>query len=193
MFDELRYNNRMVFADVGSQLKESCQFISVRAYIHCSTTQYIRRAHQHWEAYPIDKIVNVFHTCQRTPFWLVDTIFREHLWEFRTILCSINILCLCTQNRNLLFIEVHRQVIGNLSACRDDNAMRILQFNDIHHPFESQLVEIQAVTHIIIGRNRFRIIVDHHRAIALLSNGVQRLHTTPVELHRRTDTVGSWT
>ena len=69
--------------------------------------------------------------------------------------------------------------------------MRRLHVDDIHHTLEGQLVEVQTVTHVIVCRYRLRVIVNHHRAIALLADGVQSLHTTPVELYARTDAIGT--
>ncbi len=69
--------------------------------------------------------------------------------------------------------------------------MGILQFENIHHALEGKLVEIKAVAHIIVRRHGFRIIVYHDTAVALLADGVQSLHATPVELYGRTDTVGA--
>ena len=93
----------------------------------------------------------------------------------------------------MLFVKAHRQVIGYLAACRDNHAVRIFQFEDIHHTLEGQLVEVKAVTHIIVGRNRFGIVVDHHRTPPLLTDSFQRLHATPVELDRAADPVSSGT
>ena len=62
----------------------------------------------------------------------------------------------------MLLVQTHRQVIGYLAACRDNHAVRIFQFEDIHHTLEGQFIEVKAVTHIIVGRNCFGIVVDHH-------------------------------
>ncbi len=69
--------------------------------------------------------------------------------------------------------------------------MRILQFDDVHHTFKCQLIKIETVTHVIVGRHGLRVVVDHDAAVALLADGVERLHATPVELHRRADAVST--
>ena len=91
----------------------------------------------------------------------------------------------------MLLVEAHGEVVGNLSAGRDDDAMRVLKLEDIHNTFEGKLVEVEAVAHVVVRRYRLRIVVDHHRAPALLANRVQRLHTAPVELHRASDAIGT--
>ena len=71
--------------------------------------------------------------------------------------------------------------------------MRSLKVDDIHYTLECQLVEVETVTHIIVGRNSLRVVVDHYRAIPLLADCVKCLNTTPVELYGRTDTVSTRT
>ena len=67
-------------------------------------------------------------------------------------------------------IQTHGQVVGYLAARGHDDAVRVLQFEDIHHALKSQLVEVEAVTHIV---------------------GVQRLHAAPVEFDGRAYAVGA--
>ena len=93
----------------------------------------------------------------------------------------------------MLLVQTHRQVVRDLAACRNNHAVGIFEFEDIHHTLEGQFVEIEAVAHIIVGRDRFRIVVDHHRTPALLADRFQRLHTTPVELYRAADPVSAGT
>ena len=93
----------------------------------------------------------------------------------------------------MLLVQTHRQVIRDLASGRDNHTVRILQFENIHYTFECQLIEVKAVAHIVVGRNRFRVVVDHNRAPTLLADRVERLHTAPVELYRATDTVSTRT
>ena len=89
----------------------------------------------------------------------------------------------------MLFIQIHSEVIRYLTTSRDDDTMWLFHVDDIQHSFKGQLIEIQTVTHIIIGRDGLWVIVDHHRAPSLLADRVQCLYTTPVELHRRADAI----
>ena len=60
--------------------------------------------------------------------------------------------------------------------------MRLFQVDDVEHTLKGQLVEVETVAHVIVCRYGFRIIVNHHTAPALLTDGAESLHTTPVEL-----------
>ena len=69
--------------------------------------------------------------------------------------------------------------------------MRLLHINDIEHTLKCQLVKIQTVTHIVVGRYCLGVVVYHHRAPAFLTDSVQSLNTAPVELNRRTNAVST--
>ena len=69
--------------------------------------------------------------------------------------------------------------------------MRVLQLHNVEDTFEGQFVEIKTVADVIIRTDGFGIVVNHHAAPTCLTNGVQGLHTTPVELHAGTDAIGS--
>ena len=71
--------------------------------------------------------------------------------------------------------------------------MRLLHLDDIHHTLEGQLVEVETVAHIVVGRYGLRVVVDHHRAPAFLADSVQCLNAIPVELYGRTDAVSTRT
>ena len=83
----------------------------------------------------------------------------------------------------MLLIEAHCKVVWNLSTGRNDDAIRLLHIDDIHNTLECQLIEIETVAHVIVGRNGLRVIVYHYRAVALLADGIESLHATPVELN----------
>ena len=90
---------------------------------------------------------------------------------------------MCAEEAYAHAVEAHGEVVRNLSTGRYDNTHGALELDDIHHTLEGELVEEQAVTHIIVGRYGLGVVVDHHAAVALLADGVERLHTTPVELY----------
>ena len=193
MFDELTDYHRMLLADVGRQLKETFQLFLVGADIHRRTTQHITRANQYREAYLLHECIDIIHRRKLFPTRLVYSDAVEHGGELLAVFGIVDTLCGCSEDIYVLFVQAHRQVVRYLSSGRDDHAVRIFEFEDVHHAFEGQFVEVETVAHIVIGRNRFRVIVDHHRAPTLLANRVQRLHAAPVELYRATDTVSTRT
>ena len=94
---------------------------------------------------------------------------------------------------DILGIEAQSKVVRYLPSGGDDDTMRILQFKNIRHTFESQFVKVEAIAHIVIGRYGFGIIIDHHRTPAFLTDGIECLHSAPVKLYRRTDAISTRT
>ena len=193
MLDELAHNNRVVLAHVSRKLQESLQLVLVRAYIHGSAREHVRRTNEYREADTIDEAVDVIHACEGAPLRLVDAVIGEHLRELRTVLSVVDVLSLCTEDRHVLLVEEHSEVVRNLTAGRYDHAVRLLEVDYIHNTLEGELVEVETVAHIVVGRHGLRVIVDHNRAVALLADSVQSLNATPVELYRRTDAVSTRT
>ena len=93
---------------------------------------------------------------------LIDAVVGQHLRELGTVLSVIDVLGSSTQDWHVLCIEVHSQIVWNLTTGRYDDAMRLLHLNDIHHTLEGQLVEVETVAHIVVGRYGLWVVVDHH-------------------------------
>ena len=69
--------------------------------------------------------------------------------------------------------------------------MRLLQVDDVENPLEGEFVEVETVAHVIVGGDGFGVVVNHDRAETVAANGVQGLHTAPVELDTGAYTVGT--
>ena len=88
-------------------------------------------------------------------------------------------------------MELHGQVIRNLSTYRDNHTTRLLQIDDIKHTFEGEFVEVETVAHVVVGRYSLGVVVDHDGLVAQLAGGLYSIHRTPVELNGRTDAVST--
>ena len=124
---------------------------------------------------------------------MVHTDTVQHGRKLLTVFRIVNALSRRAENRNTLLVQTDGQVVRDLSARRNDNPFRTFQIQNIQHALESQFVEIKAVAHVVVGRYRFGIVVNHHRTETLFTDGVQRLHTAPIELDGRPDTIGTRT
>ncbi|EJX09160.1 hypothetical protein EVA_02729 [gut metagenome] len=193
MLQEAAYHNRMLLGNVGCELEEAFQLFLIGTYVHGSTRKHIRRSYQYWETYASDKFVDILHRSQCAPFWLVHTDAIQHSRELFTVFCIVDVFSLRTKNVDVFCIQTHSQVVRNLTTCRYDDTIWIFEVKDIHHTFECQLVEVKTVAHIVVGRNGFRIVVDHDRTVTFLADSIQCLNTTPVKFNRRSDTVSTRT
>ena len=116
-----------------------------------------------------------------------DTV--QHGGELVPVFGVVNALGACAEDGHILRIETHGKVVRYLAARRNDYAMRILQFEDVHDTLEGEFVKIEAVAHIVVRGYSFGVVINHHAAVALLADSVQRLHTAPVKLYRGADAV----
>ena len=124
---------------------------------------------------------------------MVDAEFVEHRREFVAVFGAVDVDGRSAEHGNALPIEFHRQIVGNLTADRHDDASRLLQINDVEHALQGQFVEIEAVAHIVVSRDGFGVVIDHNRLVAQLPRRVDGVHRTPVELDARTDAIGART
>ena len=116
--------------------------------------------------------MDVFHRSQCAPFGLVHSDAVQHGRKFIPVFGIVNALGTGTEDIYILRIQTESQVIGNLTAGRYNDSVRVLQFEDIHHTLKSKFVKVQTIAHIIVGRNRFGVIVDHDTAVTLLTDGL---------------------
>ena len=67
--------------------------------------------------------------------------------------------------------------------------MWVLEFDDVEYPFEGQLIKIEPVAGVVIGTDRFGVIVDHDGPEVLLLDGLDGIDRAPVEFDRASDPV----
>ncbi len=79
-------------------------------------------------------------------------------------------------------MEREREVIRNLPARRNNDALRLFKFDDIENALERKLFKIQPVRHVIVCRDRFRIVVNHNSLEFFLFECFQSLHARPIKL-----------
>ena len=181
----------MLLRDFGRQGQEVTQFLFVVADVHRSAGEHIRRPDQHREAHLGDEFVHILQRGKFLPFRLIHAQRVHDTGEFVAVFRPVDILRLRTQNGDVVRRKAQRQVVRDLSAHRNHHAVRCFQFDDIHHPFKGEFIEIQAVAHVVVGGNRFGVIVDEHTPPSPLPQGIQAGYGAPVEFYRTADAVGT--
>ena len=86
-------------------------------------------------------------------------------------------------------LERARQLQRRLAAELDDHALGLLLLADREHVLGRQRLEVEAVGGVVVGRDRLRVAVDHHRVAAELARGHRRVHAAVVELDPLADPV----
>ena len=188
---ELRDDHGVFLADRSSQFEETLQFVLVGADIHRRAGEHIRGADEDGEAHFLNEAVDIVHRGEGAPLGLVHADTVEHGRELIAVFGIVNRLRGGAKDRHVLCVEFEREVVRNLPACGDNHTVGVLQLEDIHHALEGQLVEIKAVAHVVVGGDGLGVVVNHHGAVSVLANGLERLHAAPVELHGGADTVST--
>ena len=84
-----------------------------------------------------------------------------------------------------------RQLERGLAAELDDHPLGALQLEHAEHVLQGERLEVEPVGGVVVGRDRLRVAVDHHRVAARLAHGHRRVHAAVVELDALADAVGA--
>src|ERR1700722_8278968 len=106
-----------------------------------------------------------------------------------SVLRHFNAFRLGTDNVYAVCLKSIRKVERCLSAKLDNGGPTFFMLIDIEDIFECQRLEIQFVAGVIIGRNRFRIRIDHDRLEPFLFQGKGGVNAAVVELYSLTDSI----
>ncbi len=85
--------------------------------------------------------------------------------------------------------ELERRLPSELHEARHLAARRRFGLDHRHHIFERQRLKVQPVGGVVVGRDRFRIAVDHHRLETLFAEREGRVTAAIIELDALADPV----
>ncbi len=77
-----------------------------------------------------------------------------------------------------------------LAAELNDHPLGFLRLDHVEHVFEGERLEVETVAGVVVGRNRFRVAVHHHRGEAISPQGEGGVAAAVVELDALADAVG---
>ncbi len=95
------------------------------------------------------------------------------------------------EQRHTRLLEGAGKLQRGLAAELDDHALGALLLADGEHVLGGQRLEVEAVGGVVVGGDRLRVAVDHHRVAAQLAGGHRRVHAAVVELDPLADPVGA--
>ena len=84
----------------------------------------------------MDKVVDFVHAREFRPTWLVYSEGIKHGREFMAVLRAVNRYGRGSENRNLPPVELHGQVIRNLSAYGYNDTARLLQVDNVENSLQ---------------------------------------------------------
>jgi hypothetical protein len=188
---ELGDNYGVLLAHLTCLGKEALKLLIVVTYVHGSTREDIRGTNEYGIAYLVDELLNVVHAGECAPTGLIDTKLIKHGTEFATVLGTVNADGVGAKYGNCLTEELHGKVVGYLTTYADNNATGALQVDNIENALEAQLVEVETVAHIIVGRHGLGVVVNHYALVAQLACSLDSINRTPVELNTGTNTISA--
>ena len=113
----------------------------------------------------------------------------EQRAEAPAVLGEVDRLGLRAEQRHARGLQAGGEPQRRLAAEGDDHALGLLDLDDRQHVLERQRLEVQPVRRVVVGRDRLRVAVDHHRVAAGLAHGHRRVHAAVVELDALADPV----
>lgn len=97
------------------------------------------------------------------------------------VLCIVYAVGRGPENGYLGGIQSCRQIVGDLAAHGYNHPVWLFQVADIKNSFVGEFIEIEAVAHVVVGRDRLWIVVDHDSAPAAAAYGLQGIDAAPVD------------
>ena len=93
-------------------------------------------------------------------------------------------------DRHAVGFQRLRQLERRLAAVLHDHADRLLELDDLQHVFQRERLEVQAVGGVVVGRDGFRVAIDHDGLEPVFAQGQRSVHAAVVELDALADAVG---
>ena len=126
---------------------------------------------------------------------LAQAEFLDQSLEPVTILGEIDRIDRGAEDRNAGLFQRRRELQRRLAAELDDGALEgavgLLDGHDLEHVLGGQRLEIEPPRRVVVGRNRFRVAIDHDGLVALVAQREGGVAAAIVELDALADAVWS--
>jgi hypothetical protein len=123
---------------------------------HGSAGKDVRRADKDGVFDGVSEFLRVLIRSKLLPGRLVNTDRVENRGELVPVLSLVNVERVGTKNLGLAsLLELESDVLGQLTADRDNDTRGVLKLVDIHDTLVAKLFEVKAVGEIVIGRGGF--------------------------------------
>ncbi len=162
---------------------------------HGASAKHIRRPHQHGISDPTRAINRFVNGGGHHPGRLRDLQLFEQFIEMFSVFSQVNGFRRRTDNVHASGLQGQRQVQRRLSSELHDHAhwraLRRFVLVDRPNVLKRQRLEVEPVAGIVVGRDRFRIAIDHDRLVPVIAQRERRVATAVVELNSLPDAIGA--
>ena len=157
--------------------------------LHRAPAQHITGAHD-------ERIADILCVGKRLAFRARRAVGRlaqvelgQQLLEALAIFCHVDRFGARADDRNAVGFQCAGKLERSLAAILHDDADGLLNVHDLEHILEGNRLEVEAIRGVVIGRDCFRIAVDHDGLEAVLAQRQRCMHAAVVELDALPDAV----
>ena len=161
LLDELGEHHRVLLRHLTRALQVVFERLLVERHVHCGAAQHVRGAHEHWEADLVAEALHRLHVRHLLPARLLQPDRVEHPTELEAVLCAVDVLGARAEQTHVLSIERHCNVVWQLAAHREDNALGLLEIVNVHDRLEGNVLEVETVGHVVVGAHSLGVAVHH--------------------------------
>ena len=112
----------------------------------------------------------------------------EDLVETLTVLCGVDVILLCSEDRYTHLLEGIGQLDGGLSTELNDRSVRLLHIYNVPYIFRCQRLEVELIRDIEVCGNGLRVVVDDDGLVALALELPCTVYGAEIELDTLADT-----
>eukprot|EP00754_Rhynchopus_humris_P032218 Rhum_TRINITY_DN15387_c0_g1::Rhum_TRINITY_DN15387_c0_g1_i5::g.154554::m.154554 len=189
VLDELRQHNGVLAVHVGGLTQVVHQVRLVVRDVHGGTRQHVRRTHKHRVLRTLRELLRLLDRASVDPLRLVDVQLVAERAELVAVLAHVDALRGRAEDGHTLLRQRQHEVVRDLSSDGNDDTTGALPEVDVQDGLQRQLLEVQPVRLVVVGRHRLRVVVDDDRAQTELVQGAHAADGTPVELAAASDAV----
>src|SRR5262249_22535430 len=156
---------------------------------HSPTTQDVRRSNYQRIADILRKLHRLLLGARSAVGRLAQLEVVQQLLEAFAVFGGIDHVGRGADDRHAVGFQGLSQFERRLSAVLYDDAERLFPVDDFQHVFQGYWLEIQTVGGVVVGRDGFRIAVDHDGFETIFAQGHYRMYAAIVEFDALPDPV----
>ena len=158
---------------------------------HGPPAQHKARPHQHRIADFLCRPDTILHVRDRPTLRLGNLQGRKQFFKAIPVLRPVDRFTVCPDNSDAPLMQRHGKVHRRLAAQCHDDALRLLQVQDVHDILRTERFKIKLIGTGIVRGNRFRVVVDYNGLIPGLPDRIDCMNRGVIKLHSLADPDGA--
>src|SRR5579862_1666616 len=175
----------------AAEHRHLAHLVVAEADAHRPAAEDVRRTDEHRVADLVRHRDRLVARRRHPPPRRADVVRAQEAREALAVLGEVDRVVRRPQDLVAGLLDRARELQRRLPAELDDDALRPLPVADGEHRLGVERLEVQAVTRVVVGGDRLRVAVHHHRLVAQLAERPDRVHAAVVELDALPDAVRS--